>query len=305
VIYCLTETVFIQENSTKTSLKPADWTTFDRLPRFSRLRIDHVVNFYGTTGPARRVQELTADSIRRAVASVRDVRLLAVVSKTETDAVPASFKGVPQLERTIADVKHFAVRRPLPLLFDILAHGAAVAKPNSYLVFTNNDICLQPNFFSSVRSLLRCGFDCLLINRRIVEPYEAYGKAPELAALESGHRHGGFDCFVFPAAWVREFIFSNACVGVGFVMRSLLFNLVAKARRMLILRDAHLTYHYGDDRLWPESAEYVDHNVAEARAVLETLSTDPSRYEALSKFCAAHGESFSPQAPVFDDECQI
>jgi hypothetical protein len=31
-------------------------------------------------------------------------------------------------------------------------------------------------------------------------------------------------------------------------MRSLLFNLVARARRMLILRDANLTYHYGDDR---------------------------------------------------------
>ena len=109
-------------------------------------------------------------------------------------------------------------------------------------------------------------------------------------------------CFVFPAAWVRDFIVSKACVGVHFVMRSLLFNVLAKTRRMLILRDAHLTYHYGDDRLWPESKEYAEHNVAEAKAILEALSADPASHKVLSKFCAAHGESLSPTNPAFNDE---
>lgn len=301
MIFRLTENVFIQENSTETKLEPGDSAIFDGLPGIPRLRIDHVVNFYRTTDSNRRVQKLTAESIRRAAASVRDVWLLAVVFKKEADAVPVSFKGIPRLERTVADVKHFSSPRPLPLLFDILAFGAAAAKRNSYLVFSNNDICIQQYFYSSVRSLLACGFDCLLINRRIVEPLEAYGKTPEIAALESGGRHGGFDCFVFPAAWVREFAFSNACVGVGFVARSLLFNLVAKAKKMLILRDAHLTYHYGDDRFWPESGEYGAHNIAEATTVLESLSSDHARYELLSRFCVAHEERFFPTPPVLVD----
>jgi hypothetical protein len=61
---------------------------------------------------------------------------------------------------------------------------------------------------------------------------------------------------------------------------------------MLILRDAHLTYHYGDDRHWntPDFGEYTEHNVAEARAVLEALSTDSARRRALAEFCVAHGE---------------
>jgi hypothetical protein len=184
------------------------------LPHF---RIDHVVNFYRTTESNRRVQELTADSICRAAASVRNVRLLAVVSKKEADTVPVSFKGIPRLERTVADVKHFTSPRPFPLLFDILACGAATAKPNSYLVFTNSDICVLPSFYSSVRSLLARGVDCLIINRRTVAPLEAYGGAPEIAALEVGSAHPGLDCFVFPAAWVPQFVGSHACVGVGYV----------------------------------------------------------------------------------------
>jgi hypothetical protein len=300
VIYRLTEAVFVQENSAETKLEPAAWTQSDRLSRVPRLRIDHVVNFYRATGSARRSQELTAESIRRAAAAVRDVRLLAVVSTKEADAVPVSFRGVARLERTITDIKQFTSPRPLPLLFDILACGAAAARSNSYLVFTNSDICLQRSFYSSARSLLARGFDCLLINRRTVEPFEAYGNAPELAALEVGNSHPGLDCFVFPAEWVRDFHISHACVGVGYVMRSLLFNLVVKARRMLILRDAHLTYHYGDDRPWnmPDSMEYMEHNVKEARAVLSALSTDSTRRATLVEFCTAHGEGF-PDGPCF------
>jgi hypothetical protein len=246
------------------------------------------------------VQELTARSMIHAAAFAHDVKLLAVVLREERDLIPPSFKAAPYLRRTVADVRNFALPRPFPLLFDILANGAAAAKSDSYLIFTNSDICLVPNFYCAVRSLLAWGLDCLIINRRTVAPLENYGTLPELAALEVGGAHPGFDCFVFPAAWVSDFIPNNACVGVGYVMRSLLFNLVVKARRMLILRDAHLTYHYGDDRLWdtPDFREYMEHNVAEARAVLEALSTDLARYAALSEFCAAHGESF-PDGPCF------
>jgi len=50
-------------------------------------------------------------------------------------------------------------------------------------------------------------------------------------------------------------------------MPDLASNVVLKVRRMLILRCAHPSYHYGDDRLWdlPDFRGYTDHNIEEAR----------------------------------------
>jgi hypothetical protein len=79
-------------------------------------------------------------------------------------------------------------------------------------------------------------------------------------------------------------------------MRSLLYNLVAKARRMLILRDTHLTYHFGDDRPWadPMFDDYLSFNLEQARGVLGALARDDDRRALLAAFCVAHGEPFKP-----------
>jgi hypothetical protein len=258
------------------------------------------VNFYRATGVTARIQALTAESMSRAATRVRNLKLLAVTLMSERNTVPSSFKAAPPLRRTVIDVRRFVSPRAFPLLFDIISNGATVAKSDSYLILTNSDICVVPHFYTAIRSLLNCGFDCLIINRRTVPPLEAYGDSPELAVLEAGAVHPGFDCFVFPVEWVPDFIRNDACVGIGFVMRSLLFNLIARAHRMLILRDAHLTYHYGDDRPWnsPDFKDYTEHNVSEAKAVLEKLATDSASRENLAAFCAAHGEIYPDGSPI-------
>jgi hypothetical protein len=292
VIYKLTETVFVQDGPHFNWTDRTGWSVFDSFSSGRSAKIAHVVNFYRATGIGQRTQLLTARSMIQAAASASDVKLVAVVDKEEKDAIPQSFEAASLLQRTIVDLRKFASQRPFPLLFDILNSGAAAAESGSYLVFTNCDICLLPNFYTVVRSLLARDVDCLIINRRSVAPLESFGAAPELAALEVGFAHPGLDCFIFPAAWVRDFVPNLACVGIGYVMRSLLFNLVGKARRMLILRDAHLTYHYGDDRPWntPEFEEYTRHNVSEAKAVVKALSANPIKRTALYEFCTAHGE---------------
>ena len=268
------------------------WSLFGAPSESDSIKISHAVNFYRAGALGEKTQLLTANSMIDAVALSRDVQLLAVVHENEKDAVPRSFEIAPPLGRTVADVRKFATARPFPLLFDILASAAAGAQPGSYLVFTNSDICLVPSFYRTVRSILARGVDCVVINRRSVAPLESFGEAAELAALEIGCAHPGFDCFVFPIAWVEDFVANAACVGIGWVMRSLLYNLVVKARRMVILRNAHLTYHYGDDRPWnaPELEEYTPHNLGEARAVVKALSNDPAKKLALDEFCSAHGE---------------
>jgi hypothetical protein len=45
---------------------------------------------------------------------------------------------------------------------------------------------------------------------------------------------------------------------------------------MLILREAHLIYHYGDDRPWNSSdfKDYTQHNVSEVKTMLKKLVTN-------------------------------
>jgi hypothetical protein len=125
-----------------------------------------------------------------------------------------------------------------------------------------------------------------------------YGGHPELAMMEVGQRHPGLDCFVFPAAWVAGFVRSEACIGAGWVMRSLLYNLVARSRNMLIMRDAHLTYHFGDDQAWTESGfeDYLGFNLDSARSVLSGLCAQIQYKILLSEFCRAHQEPFRPES---------
>jgi hypothetical protein len=292
MIHRLTRTVFVQQDSAHQGAGSKGWSLFGAPSKSDSIKVSHAVNFYRAGALGEKTQLLTANSMIDAVALSRDVQLLAVVHENEKDAVPRSFEIAPPLRRTVADVHKFASARPFPLLFDILASAAAGAQPGSYLVYTNSDICLVPSFYRTVRSILARGVDCVVTNRRTVAPLESFGDAPEVAALEVGWAHPGFDCFVFPTAWVEDFVANAACVGIGWVMRSLLYNLVVKARRMVILRNAHLTYHYGDDRPWnaPGLEEYTQHNLGEARAVVKALSNDPAKKLALDEFCSAHGE---------------
>jgi hypothetical protein len=300
-IFRLTGNVLVQDESMLAESVDR-WTWADAsLPSAADVsRIAHVVNWFNADCASNEVQKTAADTIRAAAAHAGagglDVSLIACVEQGDASAVPPQFRPGPPLLRTVADVAQFQVHRPLPLLFDILASGASAAGPGGYLVFTNSDICLLPNFYRSVQTLLSRGIDCLIVNRRTVNDLSFYGASPEIAMNDVGQKHPGLDCFVFPTAWVAEFARSNACVGAGWVMRSLLYNLVVKARRMLILRDAHLTYHFGDDRPWADHQfdDYLSFNLDQAGSVVSALANDDDRRVTLSAFCLAHGEPFKP-----------
>jgi hypothetical protein len=305
-LYRLTENVLVQDQSSGAAgLTPLMWDAIGRSVGYDLNCLAHVVNWFGGDEAARHMQAQTARSMRLAVRQIRshegeapgcDCRLLACVESGQISTIPLGFRPTQPLRRSVLDVGAFEVSRPLPLLFDILEAGAAAAEPDGFLVFTNADICLQPHFYSAVRALLAKGFDALIINRRTVDPLSAYGAHPGLAVMETGRSHPGLDCFVFPVSWVAKFARSNACIGAGWVMRSLLYNLVASARQMLILRDVNLTYHFGDDRSWESEAlgDYVAFNLAEARSVLlRVAATEPAR-AVLEKFCLAHDEPLTP-----------
>jgi hypothetical protein len=320
-IFHLTNNVLVQDDVIDpATVNITSWADIKDEPAANIEHISHVVNWFRGDEASNALQAITASMIETAAnfAEYADggstsflrilerslwgsragkPRLIACVAEDELDVVPSGFRAARSLTRTILDLRSFNVSRRLPLLFDVLKNGAQSASREGFLVFTNTDICLMPHFYRSLRDLLSLGIDCLIINRRTVGKLSAYGSVHNIAMNEVGARHGGLDCFVFPVAWVERFICTNACVGAGWVMRSLLYNLVVQAKRMLIMRDAHLTYHFGNDEAWAESKllDYVAFNLDQARSLLAQLCLDKHRRALLSAFCQAHQELPQPE----------
>lgn len=262
-----------------------------------RYRFAHIVSPYACPGGSKNdvIQKTTFVAMARAqgfAAGRADIDLIAVPDGPAA-YVPDLFKKTGQLTRTVQDIHRFGVPRHLSLLFDILETGLAAAAGAEFIVFTNADICPMPHFYGAVAALLSLGFDSLIINRRTTGTFPMDPRWSDLVPADYGSPHIGFDCFVFPAEFGSRFIRSDACVGAGFVMRSLLYNLVALSRNLLILTGAHLTYHNGDDKFSerPELSDYVTFNQQNAVAVLKTLIRDPIARRRLRSFCLNHDDT--------------
>jgi hypothetical protein len=262
-------------------------------------RFVHIVNpFAAPAGSEQwRIQELTFHTMQIALGAVAKgfVQIVATTYPGETINLPPSFHRLPRLARTVTDLGTFAVPRRLPLLFDIMELGISAAGEADTVILTNVDICLLPHFYGAVNRLLTLGFESLVINRRTIGNYGFDPKLLPVMMADPGRVHEGFDCFVFPRRLFDAFVKSDVCVGAPDVMRALLFNLVAVSRSLIILRDAHLTFHLGDDKAWArrELADYQEHNRRCAQQVIDRQSQDPERRQWLRGFCVAHGEAYA------------
>ncbi len=249
------------------------------------------------------VQFVTFESIRAAEkmsASTVATSCVAVTFADEAQLCPADCIAVPALSRVVTDVATFAEARRLPLLFDILDIGIAAddglkktTADTDYIVFTNSDIHLQPYFYVAVAELIRIGYDVITINRRTIDRHPGGNASLALMYSDYGTDHPGFDCFVFPRHLYARFTKSEACIGAGMVMRSLLFNLAAHGRRFLMLTAAHLTFHIGDDRYWSHRRfqDYIAFNAQQAHRVAVALAGNRVQAEKLAAFMRANGEN--------------
>jgi hypothetical protein len=199
--------------------------------------------------------------------------------------VPANFESLC-LEETatdLPDLLHMPTESQPPRLFAILAAMQKSRSEATHVVFTNSDIHLQPWFYVTAGRFLQAGFDSLIINRRTVhqETTASSCMPVELLMAESGITHPGLDCFVFPRQWLVRMMPTHAVVGRGAVMRSLLFNVVAIAEKLLVLSHAQLTYHFGDDRPWMQETSQAAHKFNKLQAAglwLRLVENDVSRH---------------------------
>ncbi len=194
-----------------------------------------------------------------------------------------------KLSRTVTDLKSFRVPRNLPLVMDILT--SVPLEASDVLVFSNVDISLSPSFYSFLEAIFSRGSDCVIINRRTISDVYLDERDLSLMDGEVGAAHPGFDCFAF-RGWLRDALEPyDSCVGIGGVMLPLVYQLIAKASDPVVILDAHLTYHLGDDQQWKsdEYSDYREHNRLEIDRIFRSLIVNKAvREEFLSRLSHAH-----------------
>jgi len=200
------------------------------------------------------------------------IKLYAIQYQDEKKiSLPRTFIRVPDLTRSVANIKNFIKQRKLALIKDIL--DLLYKKSNAdYLIYTNVDIALQPYFYKSVKNIIeKNGYDAFIINRRtITEKYKKINDIPLMYA-EVGEKHKGWDCFVFKRDLYPKFDLGTGMIGQGWIGRILLSNMILHSKNFKIFEDFHLTFHIGNDKSWKNDdyRDYQEHNVRECKAILK------------------------------------
>jgi len=223
-------------------------------------------------GVAQAITFETMRTARKRASSVVDVELYAAAFREDRSAVPPDFLRTTDIERSLLDAGTFRRPRKLPLLKDVL-HRLYEATDAEYLIYTNADIGLQPDFYVSVQRLIEAGHDALVINRRnIPRRYSQPSEIPQMYAA-AGRPHPGWDCFVFPRAVFPHYDLGEIAIGIPRVGLALLANLMVHAVEFREVKRLHLTFHRGDDRRWiaRSSADFAAHNTREVIALLRRL----------------------------------
>ena len=209
------------------------------------------------------------------VAHKVDVTLYSAHYPEDINIVPDDFVSVKPLTRSVMDVGQFEKQRKLPLIADIFDR-LYESSDAEYLIYTNSDIALKPNFYAAVDDIIQQGYDAFIINRRTIP--NKYRKVDEIPLMyeEFGEPHPGYDCFVFKRNDYAKFRLRNICIGINYVGLALLKNLECHANKFRVFDDLHLTFHIGNDKPWKkdEYKDYRKHNEYEYNKVLEDLNKE-------------------------------
>lgn len=195
-----------------------------------------------------------------------DINQYAIGYEEDLLIFPKEFVQLPTLKRSVLDVGEFKKRRKLPLIHDLLS-PLRMNKEIEYVVYTNVDIALMPFFYDYILSKIVEGSDSLVINRRVIEHATDFTQM----CAEIGEPHPGFDCFVFRRELLDNFDLGHTCIGANWIGRVLISNLIMFSNRLEIIKDAHLTFHIGEDGAWLMNnfSEFDLHNKNEAYRIIK------------------------------------
>ena len=241
----------------------------------NKVRIAHLVNPVRNPPDEQlgQIQVLTFESMRRAAeqaSAVADVELLTTQYPEDRPGIPPYFRITPDLDRSAGDIAGCRVYRKLPLLYDLVdrLYSGSTA---DYLIYTNVDIIVHPDFYVRVAERIASGLDAFIINRRRVPGhYRSVDDLDEICA-QAGKPHPGFDCFVFHRSLYERFELAQVCVGIPFIGILFAQNLFCHARNFQLFDKDQLTYHVGMEVFKKRDPEYFAFNKSQFWSAIEKL----------------------------------
>jgi hypothetical protein len=238
--------------------------------------IAHIVNIFSPSETSDLIlaQEVTLASMIRAKyssRSLKSIELLSAQTQEDLHMVPKEFKATESLTRDVTDLHSFGKKIHLPILSDILDR-AYEGSDAEYLIYSNIDIGVQPNFYDAVNRFIDQGHDAFMINRRRIP--EKFSSVDELDLMlaEKGYSHPGFDCFVFKRELYPKFSLANVCIGVPFIEITFSQNLFCFAERPMVFMREYLTFHIGLEVFKERAAkEYFEYNREQFWAAMKPI----------------------------------
>lgn len=223
---------------------------------------------------------ITYASLRQAVDTARasglHVEVNAVVLPGDESSIHPPARLAGHLQRTVQDIRPLRPVRPFPLIADLLESGARSTQCD-YLIFSNMDIAVQPDFYPQVNALIETRFPAgvpfAIYRRNLPTHFNRPDQLPDMyREARTAERAYGYDCFVFPRAYVAELDLGHTCIGAAHFDYLLFMALDAisgfKAHRV---QDLPLTFHIGNDIAWSAQLDYVEHNLAESLAAIQRM----------------------------------
>jgi len=200
--------------------------------------------------------------------------------KEDRVVIPEGFHVLQDLSRSVLDVNHQLKGKKLPLIGDVLSIAAENSNAE-YLLYTNMDIALMPQFYDAIFTYIDQGHDAVVINRRRLE--KKYTSIEDLALMYSdlGRSHPGFDCFLFKKELLKQFVLADICIGISFLEATLVHNIISFAKKPLFIPDAHLTFHIGTEVLGSRENAFYRHN---RKQYFSIIQPQLKPYFSLKKF---------------------
>jgi hypothetical protein len=238
------------------------------------MKISHVINPYATSKKEEAIQNITFESMRRAKAYAKaelTIDLFAISSEKDMQLTVDEFQQLPPLTQSVTAISTFKNKRDLPLLKDIL-DAAVLNSDADYVVYTNADIGLMPQFYVAVKEIIEQGVDAFIVNRRRVSNrYDSIHQLQQIYS-EVGKLHNGYDCFVFKKSLYTQFHLGNICLGIPHIGNTLALNLMCFAQQFRLFTEKHLTFHIGYELVknWGDK-DYLTHNKKEYLKIVKEL----------------------------------
>jgi len=202
------------------------------------------------------------------------VEVNAVVLPGDEIAIKPPAKLAGHLHRTVQDIHPMTPKRPFPLIADIL-HMGAESSNCDYLIFTNMDIAVQPDFYLQLQGIIEKRFEpgtpFIIYRRNISSHYNGIEQLSEMYQ-QPGQIAYGYDCFVFPKSYVSQLDLGTCCIGAAHFDYLLFIALdAASGFRAQRINDLPLTFHIGNDIAWSSQIDYIEHNLTESLAAIQRM----------------------------------